>query len=207
MIERTGILILTIITVIIALVTASFNLSFYVFALCFIASTYVIMSLILPSISRFFKLVRKNRHEWHLQKNIIPSLFLICTNSPKGALLKLYRDVKNSALPNALPRVPQGHTLILETHLFKPSMSAMLPIGFKYQIIKPKISQVLFAKLVMILSAIIRFINRKEHHETSFHTWYRLSMIRPVVPLLTKILNIRLVLIPKLTLLRVKAFS
>jgi hypothetical protein len=100
---------------------------------------------------------------------------MFCKNKPEVALLKLYRDARHTAFPVAFSKIPKGHTLVIETHLFQPSMLTKLPIKPEYKVIKPNKLQECLAKFTIWFTAIIRPITGKGQHEANVHTWYRLS--------------------------------
>ncbi len=176
MLERTAIIIN--IDAIIVWETIAIVLAFpgNIFVIGSIIITYVIYNIVALSVSSYFRLVRKARHEWHLQKNIVPSFWLLSTNPPPGALKKLYRDMIENTLPTTLAKIPEGHTLVVITHLISPSVLKYLPLKPEYIEIKPSKLQKILASVGMWLSAVLRFILIKGWYKPKFHAWYKLSL-------------------------------
>lgn len=83
--------------------------------------TYLITYRILnPKISRYFRLVKVNQQEYHLQKSI-SSICLLLRELPEVSFVLLKKDIIEKALPKGLHNIKIGDKLVVETHLFKPS--------------------------------------------------------------------------------------
>lgn len=152
------------------------------YLLCYWGIVWVVYNRISPCVSRYFRLTRKNRQEFHLQKNIVLSLMLICRHKPQTALLKLCRDLSLNAVPAALSRIPAGSMLVIETHLFEKGMLRYTNVKFDYEKKKPKrclsISAI-SARITMLIASIIRFILGKGWDRPRLHEWYRLTYVKP----------------------------
>lgn len=155
-----------------------FDLPLRIFAIGIIGIMIIIYFLynflIAPSVSVYFRLVKKGKHEWHLQKNIT-SFFLISMNSPHTALRILCRDIID-ALFTAMNRIPSRSMIVVETHLFSPSLLRYFPIQPEYQEKEPKKLSKVSAEISLWLSSFIRFALGKGWNRPYLHRWYRLSI-------------------------------
>ncbi|MGB9661689.1 MAG: hypothetical protein ACPL5F_06665 [Moorellaceae bacterium] len=176
MLERTAIIINIAAIIVWETIAIIFDFPGTIFVIGSIIIIYLIYNIVAFSVSSYFKLVRKARHEWHLQKNVVPSFWLLSTNPPPGALKKLYRDMIENALPASFAKIPEGHTLVVITHLVSPSVLKYLPLRPEYIEIKPSKFQKILASIGMWLSTLLRFILRKRWYKPKFHKWYRLTI-------------------------------
>lgn len=91
------------------------------------------------------------------------------------ALLKLYRDMKKSAIPNAWELIPEGSTLVIETHLVTEKSLAKIP-DVEYKTFTPKLCYLIVPKISMWLVAIARLLIGKGWYKPKFHTWYQVTL-------------------------------
>ena len=127
-----------------------------------------------PKISRYFRLVGR-RHAFHLQKDVLSSAILFCTHQPSVILLKLYKDLRKSAIPKALELIPEGSTLVIETHLTTEKLLTKIP-GAQYETFTPSLYYLIMPRFFMWLTGITRFLIGKGWYQPTFHVWYRVSL-------------------------------
>lgn len=89
----------------------------------------------------------------------------------------MYRDVTCNAIPAALARIPAGHVLIIETHLFEIGLLRHFDIQPEYEEFKPGAIPLIASGIAMWMASIIRFILRKGWDRPHFHDWYRLTIV------------------------------
>ncbi|OIQ11563.1 hypothetical protein MOOTH_15490 [Moorella thermoacetica] len=174
--ERTGYAVFIILLFVWLTIASRFASPPFLIIAVAIMIAYIIYNLIASSVSFYFRLVRKTKQEWHLQKNILPSFLLLSRNSPRRALKKLYRDMIENALPASFAKIPEGHTLVVITHLVSPSVLKYLPLKPEYIEIKPSKLQKVLTSIGLWLSTVLRFILRKGWYKPKFHKWYRLTI-------------------------------
>ncbi|WP_151191831.1 hypothetical protein [Desulfotomaculum copahuensis] len=175
MLERTGMIFTFAVSMAWLIMTRSLSIPFFIAMLGVVIIFHVMYERISPSVSTFFRLTRKTKHEWHLQKNIIPSLFLLSSNSPHMSLRILYRDM-SIALYAAINKIPDRGTIIVQTHLFSPLHLKYFSIKPEYQETKPSIFSISLAGIVMWVTSCARFALGRGWNKPHFHTWYRLSI-------------------------------
>jgi len=111
-------------------------------------------------------------------EKILLSIILFSFKQPGSALLKLYRDLLDNALPKALQKIPEGHTIVVTTHLFNEKLISRIPYDIKYTKTMPSLLQKISARMALWISTIIRFISGKGCNKPKINPWYRLSLTK-----------------------------
>jgi hypothetical protein len=144
---------------------------FYQVIIAFFLVTFISYKLWFHKVSKFFE-IEKLKHNYHLEKRF-NTLILFASYGEETALLKLFKDLKNTVLPKILKKINKKDIITLNTHLFNDDLVKKLNKILKLDInlysieIQPYAPKLLEKKVLKTSIFFINFIKQYKNKNLS----------------------------------------